>query len=288
MGTAKRERQKAGRQARIAQAQAAAAKKKRTRGALLLGGLVVVLVAATLAIGAGGDDGGDDEVASGASTTSSLPVDDGSATSTVTPVTVAVTLPPAGEEITGETPCPEADGSSPRTTSFEEAPPTCIEDGVTYTATVTTEQGSFSFELDTTAAPIASNNFVVLARYHYYDGVAFHRIIPQFMIQGGDPTGPVPGQGGPGYSLTDELPTGTGDNYAAGTVAMANSGPDSAGSQFFVMATGNGGLPNAYTVFGHVTEGQDVVDAINALGDAASDGTPTADVIMSSVTITES
>jgi cyclophilin family peptidyl-prolyl cis-trans isomerase len=282
VGTTKRERQKQGRQARIAQAQAAAAKRKRTRGAVLLGGLVVLLVAATLVLG--GLSGDDDEDVTAGSTSSTLA---GSSTSAgETPPTIAVTIPPAGASIEGETPCPEADGSSERTTTFAQAPPTCIDPARTYTATVTTTHGEFTLELDDEAAPIAVNNFVALARYHYYDGVAFHRIIPQFMIQSGDAIGPSPGQGGPGYAIDDELPTGE-DAYPSGTLAMANSGPNTSGSQFFVMATGSSGLSNDYTVFGRVIAGQEVVDAINQLGDAATNGTPTAEVNIQTITITE-
>ena len=282
MGTQKRERQKQGRQARIAQAQAAAARRKRMRTAVIFGLLIVALIGATLAVSSGGDD--DESVDTAATTLTTIP--GGSTTSGVTPVTVQVTLPPAGATIEGPTPCPEADGSSERTTTFAEPPPTCIDPAKTYTATVATNEGSFTLELDDAAAPVAVNNFVVLARYHFYDGVAFHRIIPGFMIQGGDPIGPSPGQGGPGYSLPDELPTGE-NAYPPGTLAMANSGANTGGSQFFVMATGSEGLSNDYTVFGRVATGQEVVDAINQLGDAASNGTPTAEVIIETVTIEE-
>lgn len=288
MGTAKRERQKQGRQARIAQAQAQAAKRKRLRNGVLLGVLVVVLIGASLAVGAGSDD--DDDVTATATTSTTLDPLGSTSTPTETPSTITVTIPPAGEAITGETPCPEADGSSPRTTSFERAPVGCLEDGVTYSATIATTLGDITVELDQAAAPETVNSFVALARYHYYDGVAFHRIIPGFMIQGGDAVGPSPGAGGPGYTLPDELPPADGDplvNYAAGTLAMANSGPNTSGSQFFIMATGNSGLDPDYSVFGRVTAGQDVVDAINQLGDAASNGTPTAEVNITSVTITE-
>lgn len=280
MGTAKRERQKQGRQARIAQAQAAAAKRKRLRNAVLLGVLVAALVAATFVVGAGSDD--DDDVTAAASTTTS-------STAPGTASTVAITIPPAGESITGATPCPEPDGSSPRTTSFGQPPATCIDPAKTYTATIATSMGDIVIELDDAAAPATVNNFVVLARYHFYDGVAFHRIIPGFMIQTGDAVGPDPGSGDPGYSIPDELPTGTDPlvNYAPGTVAMANSGPNTSGSQFFIMATGNQGLDAAYSVFGRVTQGQDVVDAINQLGTPGQDGTPTEEVTIESVTITE-
>lgn len=280
MGTVKRERQKQGRQARLAQAQATASKRKRTRAGLLFAGLVVVLVAGTLAVGGFGDDS-EDVVALAPATTSTVPEATGS--------TVAVTIPPAGATIDGDTPCPAADGTSARTTTFAAAPPTCIDTGKTYSATVTTTHGEFVLELDDALAPIAVNNFVVLARYHYYDGVAFHRIIPGFMIQGGDPVGPTPGTGGPGYSIADELPAPEAtDAYLPGTLAMANSGPDTGGSQFFVMASGSTGLPNDYTVFGRVSAGQDVVDVINQLGDAATNGTPTAEVNIQTITITES
>jgi cyclophilin family peptidyl-prolyl cis-trans isomerase len=289
VGTTKRQRQKQGRQARIAQAQAAAARRKRLRTGLLLGGLVVLLVGGTLAYAAGQDD--EDDVATDTSVTSSTVA--GQTTSTTaegsTP-TIAVTIPPAGASIEGETPCPAEDGSSDRTTQFESAPPTCIDPEKTYTATVTTTMGEFTLELDDATAPTAVNNFVVLARYHYYDGVAFHRIIPGFMIQGGDAVGPSPGVGGPGYSIPDELPAADATGvYPEGTLAMANSGPDTGGSQFFVVVgSGGDGLSNDYTPFGRVTSGIEVVREINQLGDAASNGTPTAEVNIETITIAES
>jgi cyclophilin family peptidyl-prolyl cis-trans isomerase len=268
MGTDKRARQKAGRQARLAEAQAAAARRKRTRSGLLLAGLVVVLVAVTLVIGGLGSD--DDETVAA----------DGGSTTTVPESTT--TTDPYGTA----SECPATDGSSPQTLEFPERPPLCIDAAKTYTATVSTSHGDFTLELDDEAAPVTVNNFVFLARYHYYDGTTFHRIIPQFMIQGGDATGDPPGTGGPGYAIADELPTGE-DAYPPGTLAMANSGPNSSGSQFFVMATGSTGLANDYSVFGRVVTGQDVVDAINLLGDAATNGTPTEEVTITTITITE-
>jgi peptidyl-prolyl cis-trans isomerase B (cyclophilin B) len=279
MGTEKRERQKAGRQARLAAAQAEAAKKKRTRSFVIIGGVVVILVAATLALGGlGGDDDGDQVATDGSTTTTAL-------TSTTASPFPEVPLPEPGATIEGETPCPPADGSAERTTSFAQAPPDCLTEGATYQATITTDRGDIVVDLDAEAAPVTVNNFVVLSRYHFYDGVAFHRIIPQFMIQTGDPVGPTPGSGGPGYQFADEL-TGS-ETYEVGTLAMANAGPDTNGSQFFIMATGSGGLDPDYTVFGSVASGQEVVDEINALGDAATNGTPTEIVEIESVTITE-
>ena len=102
------------------------------------------------------------------------------------------------------TPCPAADGSSPSRQDFDEAPPMCIDASKRYTATMQTSMGSLTIALDAAMAPNTVNNFVVLARYHYYDGIVFHRVIDGFMCQGGDPTGS--GRGGPGYQFSDELP----------------------------------------------------------------------------------
>ena len=283
MGTEKRERQKAGRQARLAAAQAEAAKKKRTRTAVIIGGVVVILVAATLALGGlGGDDDGDEVASDGSTTTTAL-------TSTTASPFPEIPMPEPGASIDGETPCPAADGSAERTTSFAQAPPDCLTEGATYQATITTDRGDIVVDLDAEAAPVTVNNFVVLSRYHFYDGAAFHRIIPQFMIQGGDPIGPTPGTGGPGYTIADEFPAvGGEEGYPVGALAMAKtSEPNSTGSQFFIMATGSGGLPAEYNLFGSVVSGQEVVDEINALGDAATNGTPTEIVTIESVTITE-
>ena len=109
------------------------------------------------------------------------------------------------------------------------------------------------------------------------------------MVQAGDPVGPTPGTGGPGYTIPDELPTGD-DPYPTGTLAMANTGqPDSGGSQWFITVEGGGAqLTPTYTAFGQVVEGQDVVDAINQHGDAATNGTPTKIVAITDVTIAES
>ena len=135
----------------------------------------------------------------------------------------------------------------------------CIDSKKTYTATLETDAGYIEIALDAKKAPKTVNNFVVLSRYHFYDGLTFHRVITNFMAQGGDPEGN--GTGGPGYSFEDELPK-KGD-YEIGSVAMANSGPDTNGSQFFIV-TGQAGvsLPPDYSLFGKVTDGQDVLQRI--------------------------
>jgi peptidylprolyl isomerase/peptidyl-prolyl cis-trans isomerase B (cyclophilin B) len=127
------------------------------------------------------------------------------------------------------------------------------------------------------------NSFVFLARYHYYDGVIFHRIIPGFVLQGGDPTGT--GTGGPGYKFEDELPAP--GRYQVGSLAMANAGPNTNGSQFFIISGPDGvRLPPQYALFGAVVSGGDVVTKINALGTRS--GKPTEEVVIESVTIAES
>lgn len=191
-----------------------------------------------------------------------------------------------GEVVYGTGACPPADGSAEPTQTFADAPAACIDPAKSYTATVVTNKGELMIDLDAAAKPLTVNNFVTLARYHYYDNTPCHRIIAGFMAQCGDPTGT--GTGGPGYLLTDEL---RGDEvYARGTVAMANSGPNSAGSQFFVMVADTP-LPPDYTVFGQVAAGNDAtLDALEAAADPdAPNGVPPAeDVTIESVTITES
>jgi cyclophilin family peptidyl-prolyl cis-trans isomerase len=182
------------------------------------------------------------------------------------------------------TDCPAADGSSPKRQKFSAPPPMCIDPARTYTAEMVTNKGTMTILLDALAAPRTVNNFVVLARYHYYDGVAFHRIIPGFMLQGGDPEGS--GRGGPGYRFDDELPKP--GRYEVGSLAMANAGPNTNGSQFFIVSGPSGvGLPPQYSLFGKVVAGLDVVSAIDALGSPGA-GKPKEPVVIESVTITES
>ena len=191
-----------------------------------------------------------------------------------------------GKTITGETPCPPADGSAERTVSFENPPPMCIDPAKTYTAAVKTNHGDFTVELDAEAAPNTVNNFVVLSLYHYYDGITCHRVVEGFVIQCGDPKGD--GTGGPGYTFADELPTE--GSYKLGSLAMANSGPDTNGSQFFIISGPEGTqLPPQYSLFGQVTDGLDTtINTIASLAVPGSDGPPSQPVQIESVTITES
>jgi cyclophilin family peptidyl-prolyl cis-trans isomerase len=177
---------------------------------------------------------------------------------------------------------PNADGSSEKRQSFPGVPPMIIDPAKTYEATMVTDKGTLEILLDPLAAPVTVNNFVFLARWHYFDGIIFHRVIPGFVLQGGDPTGT--GTGGPGYRFEDELPKP--GRYELGSLAMANAGPNTNGSQFFVISGPDGmRLPPLYSLFGKVVSGLDVVQTINDLGSGS--GRPTQVVTIQSVTITE-
>ncbi len=181
-------------------------------------------------------------------------------------------------------PFPKPNGSSPRYTKFSSAPPFCINASKTYMATVTTDAGPFTIELQPKYAPVTVNNFIFLSGYHFYDGITFHRVIPGFVSQVGDPTGT--GDGGPGYEFKDELPASA-EAYTTGTVAMANSGPNTNGSQIFIVAPGGGAsLSAAYSVFGRVVSGISVIDKINS--DGSQSGTPTVYHKILKVSISES
>jgi cyclophilin family peptidyl-prolyl cis-trans isomerase len=177
---------------------------------------------------------------------------------------------------------PAADGSSPKTQRFDAPPPMVIDPAKRYSAEMTTSKGAMTIGLDAVSAPGTVNNFVFLARWHYYDGISFHRIIPGFMAQGGDPEGS--GRGGPGYRFDDELPAP--GRYEVGSVAMANAGPNTNGSQFFIVSGPDGcALPPSYSLFGKVVKGLDVVQAIESVGTRS--GAPSEAVTIESVTISE-
>ncbi len=180
-------------------------------------------------------------------------------------------------------PCPPVDGSAERTIRFDGPPPMCIDPEHRYTAEMATSKGTLRFALDPIGAPLTVNSFVFLARYHYFDGVVFHRIIPGFVVQGGDPTGT--GTGGPGYRFDDELPKP--GRYEVGSLAMANAGPNTNGSQFFIISGPDGvALPPLYSLFGKAVFGLDVITAMEATG--SSSGEPKERVAIESVTIEES
>ena len=272
MVTNKRQRQRESREARERAIRARQKKAQRQRFVIIVFTAVVLILGVTAFVVGGGD--GDNQTAqSGDSTT--VPAAE-SQPATLTSV-------PPGASITGDTPCPNTDGTAPRTTQFAKPPPMCINTARTYTADVTTSKGRFTITFDAKAAPGTVNNFVVLARYKYFEGIPFHRIIPNFVVQGGDPT--ATGTGNPGYKFDDELPKQ--GAYKVGSVAMANSGANTNGSQFFII-TGQAGvaLPPSYSLFGEVTDGLDIVKSIEAVGTQA--GAPTQAITISSVIVKES
>ncbi len=236
-------------------------------GLRLVLALVAVLVVAAMALAAvllnrGGDD-------------ATTLADDAS-----TDAAAATADSDAVEDVEDAGPCPVAAGDlpSPTTTAYEAPPSVDLEGASTVRATISTTCGEIVVALDAAAAPATVGNFVALAEDGYYDGVGFHRVIDDFMIQGGDPTGTGTGCVDsscsvqlPGYTFPDELGlaeelVADEGGYTRGTLAMANRGPDTNGSQFFIMQSATPyALPPAYAVFGEVVSGMEVVDRI-ALG----------------------
>jgi cyclophilin family peptidyl-prolyl cis-trans isomerase len=218
--------------------------------------LLLLLVALLAACG-----GGDDESSSA----------DGTGATTAQPADV-------GDCKSVEAPEPKADGGQTK-------PEGLLPAGKTYKLVVETNCGDFAITLDTKRAPETVASMVALAKAGFYDGTTFHRVVPGFVIQGGDPTGT--GTGGPGYQTMDPPP---GEQaYTAGVVAMAKATIDpagTAGSQFFVVTAPDAGLPPDYAVVGTVTEGMETVSAIEALG--TGDGPPTQPVVLEKATVEES
>ena len=213
--------------------------------------LLVLLLALMLVAGCGGDDDGDttEPVATGADECTS------------------VEAPAAREPEAGEAPSQELDPSK------------------TYTLTFDTNCGSFVVTLDAEQAPNTAASLVALANAGYFDATIFHRVVPGFVIQGGDPT--QSGGGGPGYSTVDA--PGSDAEYTQGVVAMAKTeveAPGTSGSQFFVVTGQDAGLPPDYAIVGEVTDGMDTVLRIDALG--VSDGPPSQPVVVNTVTVGES
>jgi peptidyl-prolyl cis-trans isomerase B (cyclophilin B) len=144
---------------------------------------------------------------------------------------------------------------------YSSAPAMSIDAGKNYTVTFDTSRGPIVADLFTKDAPKTVNNFVFLAREGFYDGTKFHRVIKDFMVQGGDPTGT--GRGGPGYRFDDETDSRKNPNkHKVGTLSMANSGPNTNGSQFFITHIATDWLDGKHTVFGQVSTGQDIVNQI--------------------------
>jgi cyclophilin family peptidyl-prolyl cis-trans isomerase len=271
VGTAKRERQREGRQARLAAAQAEQQRRQRFRTARNFGIIVVLIIVALFVLARYNKD----------DKKTSAPTSSAAA---------------AG--------CPNADGSSPRTIQFSAPPPNCIDPAKTYTATFDTTAGKVDVKLDTQTTPNTTNNFVFLARYHYYDNTTIFRTAQSIgILQGGSPHTNSSSDPGPGYQLQDEGfdystlsqgpsgATGGPFKYTAGDLVMARgSGPNSAGAQFFFGVNDNVSNLDAqgtYVKFGSTTQGLDVLQKI--LASAPQDeAPPNPPVTINSVTIAES
>jgi cyclophilin family peptidyl-prolyl cis-trans isomerase len=282
VGTEKRERKKMNRQIGRQMQQQQERRRKTLKTTFRVTGAIGVLVVAFVLIAVLTDDGSND-----ASPTDSIPTESISADSLAPSGTAepASTVPAEFQYGSGE--CAPTDGSAEQTQSFDDSFQLCIDPAKTYTALVTTNFGEYTIELDAAKAPGTVNNFVNLARFKYFDDTVCHRAIPGFMVQCGDPT--ATGSGGPGYSFLDELPEA--GEYEIGSVAMANAGPSTNGSQFFVI-TGDQGvsLPPDYTLFGTVIDGLDTTVAeLDAVGNPSDNGVPPLEEIqIISIVITES
>jgi len=291
VGTEKRERQKQNRQQRLSELAVQQKRAKVKKRGLQFGiGIPAVILALFLIVNVfAGDDSGPSDAELTEQVTdllggSTVPAD---ATNDSTAPTVPATTVP-GKTITGDTACPKADGTEERVTKFEKAPPTCIDATKTYTAVFDTSEGEIEVLLDTAKTPKTVNNFVVLARYKYYDGTTIFRTDPSIdIIQGGGLTN----TDDPGYTIEDE---GNGYKYVEGDLAMARTmEPNSAGGQWFFVTGPNAAAldgQGTYVNFGKVVSGLDVVKGILALNSGSGDlgGAPSRTVVVKSVAIIES
>jgi peptidyl-prolyl cis-trans isomerase B (cyclophilin B) len=185
-------------------------------------------------------------------------------------------------------PCREVQAPAPRPDGGADKPSGKLDPSRTYTALLKTSCGDITVKLDQKTSPKTAASFASLVRQGFYDGTVFHRIIPGFVIQGGDPTGQ--GTGGPGYSVRDKPPGDT--TYTQGVAAMAKTEVEpsgTSGSQFYIVTAPDAGLPPEYAVLGEVVKGLDVALAIEQLGDPASNtGTPVRTVLLEKASLDES
>lgn len=278
MPTDKRERQREGTRARQEYLRAQRQKARLRRQVITIVVLVALVLGISLLVTAGDDKGGDDK-----------PAEDSNTLPTAKPVADET-------EVKGDTPCPSADGKAEPTYKFEKPPPMCIDPAKTYVAKMTTSEGVMEITLDTQKTPKTANNFVVLSRYHYYDGTALFRTNTGIaIIQGGGPHTQGNDDPGPGYTIEDE---GTGFKYTEGDLVMARTNaPNSASAQFFFAAgpeTSQLDNQGTYVTFGKVTKGTDVMKKILALhkddpaAQSPGEGKPSKLVTIKTVVIVES
>jgi cyclophilin family peptidyl-prolyl cis-trans isomerase len=210
--------------------------------------------------------------------------DDGATTVETTAATTEASTTEAETEtgVTGE--CEVVEAPAPKADGGQSAPESALDEDKTYLLEVETSCGSFTIRLDQTQAPKTAASLVSLAEVGFFDGTVFHRVVPGFVIQGGDPTGT--GTGGPGYQTVDPPPVSA--TYTKGVVAMAKAGseaPGTSGSQFFVVTGEDIGLPADYAIVGEVAEGLEAVLAIDRLG--VGDGPPSMPVVIERISVEE-
>ncbi len=177
---------------------------------------------------------------------------------------ILLLLPLLVTACSGTVPEAEEKEEEPVQKTYSAPPEMTIDTSKQYTATIETEKGNLVLELFASDVSVTVNNFVFLAREGFYDGTTFHRVIPDFMAQGGDPTGTGTGTGTPGYYFADEF---TKHTHVTGALSMANAGPNTNGCQFFITYTPQHGLDGKHSVFGQLIEGMDVLEKIES-GDA--------------------
>lgn len=273
MGTEKRERQKANRQARLAEVEAEELKETREESTKKFGKIAAVVAALIAIVVLFSVLGGDDEPTT--ATFQPTPVAEGDPTP-VPEIVLASSVPDDFEPFAG------TDGLSlvepaARNGAYDSAPPMLIDTTKSYAAVLDTTVGPIRLSLFADEAPLAVNNFIALSRDGFYDGVTFHRVINDFMAQGGDPTGT--GTGGPGYSFADEFDSGR-VFEGRGQLAMANAGPATNGSQFFITFTEQARLNGKHTIFGEIADDSPALDQIPATGEGET-------VVIESVRIIE-
>lgn len=290
MPTDKRQRQRDNAATRAAALRAAQQRRaNRRRG--ITAALAVIAVIAIVAF----------LVIRGGSSKKTMPITTKVTTTTVAPAGTPPKAPvvPAGASITGETPCPAPDGSAARTTSFAKPPPSCIDPSKQFVATFDTSEGRIVVDLDTKRTAGTVNNFIVLARYHYYDGSSFDRIDTSIdIIQGGSPSTQSIADPGPGYTINDE---GGKFTYSPGDLVMARgAGKNSGAAQFFFVVGPNASHLNdqgTYVTFGHVSQGLDILQKVEGLNQPCPPndqtgtclgGAPSRPVVVRSITISQS
>lgn len=251
MPSEKRARQRALRDQKLAVQERQDRRSRRVRRSITLIVVIGVIIALVALLSGGG---------------TKKPTTASKSTSTTTTIVPPTTEPAAKAAVAPVCPPATAAGAAKRVIVFTKAPPMCVAPNSVFDATVVTDLGTFVIKLTTASSPAAVNNFVFLARYHFYNGLIFQRVVPGFVIQGGDPTGT--GAGGPGYQFTGNEPPSAcvakADCYVTGSVALANAGkPTSDGSQFFVVVPGGASeLSDLYSLIGQVTSGMNVVEKI--------------------------